>query len=134
MSDEANQPRSTVPAAVWHWICTEVGETGARSMDPLVGAVLAAARVTKRGEAASTPPEVLRYWAWHLDSARRVVHQNEREFLRLARAAGWSDDEIRRWALLNGEIDVDEHVGELDALVHRTDRPPTPRAKPPALQ
>ena len=127
--DGSDRP-SAVPAPLWRWVCIELGERGARSVDPLVAVVLAAARVAERGE--TMPPEVLRYWAWHLDSARRTVHQSERGFLTLARAAGWSDDEIRRWALLERDADVDEHIAGLNALVRRVERPPPPDRSDPA--
>lgn len=124
--DDPNEPPSGVPPAVWQWMCDELGERGARLSDPLVGAVLASDRVEKQARAGGTPPEVLRYWAWFLDGARRTAHQNELQFVRHLRAAGWPDDDIRRWVLLETETDIDAHIEKLDTLVHRTDRPPNP--------
>ena len=123
----APSPRpSNVPPAVRHWVCEELGTSAAQNLDPLVSTVFASERVQKSKQADATPPEVLRYWSWLLDGARRTVHQNELQLILHLRAGGWSDDDIRRWVLIDALTDVDTHIGQLRQLVYRTDRPPNP--------
>ena len=125
MSDPIAPPAG-VPSAVWQWIREELGDRGTQHLDPLVSTVLASERAQQSGSAGATPPEVLRYWAWFLDGARRVAHQNELQLVLHLRAAGWSDDDVRRWVLIDASTDIDTHIGELRRLVYRTDRPPNP--------
>ncbi|MBN9739439.1 hypothetical protein PP1_031145 [Pseudonocardia sp. P1] len=70
---------------------------------------------------------MLQHWAMYLDSSRRLVHQNELQFIRHLRASGRSDPEILTWVVLGPDTDVDAHLRELEQLVRRIDRPPPPQ-------
>ncbi|OLM28655.1 hypothetical protein Ae717Ps2_6251 [Pseudonocardia sp. Ae717_Ps2] len=126
MSEPGEVP-ARVPRQMWQWIGDVLGKGRARHFDPLVSCVLASGEVMRDGGAAQTSLEVLQHWARYLDSSRRLVHQNELQFIRHLRAAGRSDPEIRSLAVLDPDTDIDARLTELEQLVRRVDRPPPPQ-------